>query len=147
MFFRSKGQYKPKVNKFFEFLKSSIFIRLTRNLKRIYIRGHWIQPPIIFEVKINQKVNIDQKDIGRIYKILNFHLIVLKFEEDFHIRSLNSTTNFFEVNMEQKVNIRPRSTAKVAFLKSSVFIPLTWNLKRIFTSGHWIQPPIIWEAP
>ena len=29
---------------------------------------------------------------------------------------------------------------KVVFLKSSIFIQLTLNLKRIYISGHWIQP-------
>ena len=45
---RSKDQHRPKVNKFVEFLKSSIFIRLTRNLNRICISASWIQPLIIF---------------------------------------------------------------------------------------------------
>ena len=48
----------------------------------------------------------------------------------------------FEVNMEQKVNRGQRSTTKVIFLKSSIFIQLTWNLKKIDISGHWIQLPI-----
>ena len=59
------------------------------NLKRICISGHWIEPPIIFEV------NISQKDIGRISKIVNFHPIALKFEEELHNWSLISTTNDF----------------------------------------------------
>ena len=72
------------------FIKSSIFIPLIWNLKRIYISGHWIQSPIILEVHIGQKVNI-----GRISKIVNFHPIAVKFEEEFHIWSLNWTTNYF----------------------------------------------------
>ena len=40
----------------------------------------------------------------------------------------------------QKVNVGQRSTTKVVFLKSSIFITLTWNLKRIYISGHWIKP-------
>ena len=69
------------------FPKFPIFIRLTWNLKIIYISGHWIEPPIIFDVNIYQKVNI-----GQMPKILNFNPIDLKFEEHMHIRSLNSTT-------------------------------------------------------
>ena len=57
-----------------EFLKSSIFIPLTWNLKRICISGFWIQPPIIFVVNISQKVII-----SRISKVVNFHAIDLKF--------------------------------------------------------------------
>ena len=72
------------------FLKSSIFIRLTWNLKRICISGHWIQPPIIFEVSIGQK---DNK--GRISEIVNFHPIDLKFEENLYFRSLNSISKLF----------------------------------------------------
>ena len=62
-----------------------------RNLKRICQFGHWIQPPIIFNVKIGQKVN----NLGEVSKILNFHPIDLKFEEELHIWSLNSTTKYF----------------------------------------------------
>ena len=51
---------------------------------------HWLQPPIIFEVNIGQKVNI-----GRISKIANFHLIDLKFEEGLYFRSLYSTSQLF----------------------------------------------------
>jgi len=72
------------------FLKSSIFISLIWNLKRIFRSGHWIQPPNIFEV------NLCQKDIiGRISKIVNFHPIELEFEEELYIWSFNSTTNYF----------------------------------------------------
>ena len=39
-----------------------------------------------------------------------------------------------------------RSTSLVRFLKSLIFIPLTWNLKRIYFSNHWIQPRIIFEV-
>ena len=52
LFLRSKGQHREhRVNNFVKFLKSSIFISLTWNLKRICISGHLIQQPIIFEVK------------------------------------------------------------------------------------------------
>ena len=71
------------------FLKSSIFIQSTWNLKRIYISSHWFQPPIIFEANIGQRVKIRP-----IYKIVHFHLIDLKFEEEWHIWSLNSSTNY-----------------------------------------------------
>ena len=38
------------------------------------------------------------------------------------------------------------STTKEVFLKSSIFISSTWNLKRSCTFGHWIQSPIIFEG-
>jgi len=40
----------------------------------------------------------------------------------------------------------PRSITKVVFRKSSIFIRLTWNLKRSCIFDHWIQPPIIFEV-
>ena len=43
----------------------------------------------------------------------------------------------------QKVKM---STTKVVFLKSSIFIPLTWKWKMSCIFGHWIQPPIIFEV-
>ena len=48
--------------------------------------GQLIQPPIIFEACMGQKVNI-----GRISKIVNFQPIDLKFEEDLYFRSQTST--------------------------------------------------------
>ena len=45
------------------------------------------EKPIDFEVKGHQFCQIS--------KILNFHPIDLKFEEDLHIRSVNSTNNYF----------------------------------------------------
>ena len=50
-----------KVNNFVNFLKSLISIWLTSYLKRISRSGHWTQPSIIFEVNIDQKVNIGQR--------------------------------------------------------------------------------------
>ena len=32
------------------------------------------------------------------------------------------------------------------FLESSIFIQWTWNLKRIYISSRWIQPPIVLEV-
>ena len=79
------------------FLNSSILIRLTSNLKNIYISGQWIQPTNYFwghhgpkgqhRPKVNNKVGIS--------KILNFHQIDLKFEVDLYFRSLNSTRQLF----------------------------------------------------
>ena len=98
MFLRSKGQHRPKVNKFVKFLKSSIFIRLTWNLKRIYISGHWIKPANYFWGQQTPKGLHWPKVSNQIVvsKILTFHPTNLKFEEDFHIRSLNSTVNYFD---------------------------------------------------
>jgi len=39
----------------------------------------------------------------------------------------------------QKVNIGQRSTTSVGFLKSSIFIWLTWNLKRSYRTRHLFQ--------
>ena len=52
--------------------------------------------PIVFEVKRSKgqhrpKVN----SLGEISKILNFHPIDLKFEEDIYFMSLNSTNKYF----------------------------------------------------
>ena len=47
----------------------------------------------LFKVNTGQKVNI----FGVISEIVIFHLINLKFEEDFHLPSINSTTNYFKV--------------------------------------------------
>ena len=56
--------------------------------------------PIIFEVNMDQKVII-----GHISKIVNFHLIDLKFEKDLYITLLNSNGQLFLlVNIHQKVN-------------------------------------------
>ena len=77
---------------------------------------------VVFEIKRSKgqhrpKVN----NLGGISKILNFHPIDLKFEKDLYFRSLNSTNQLvYEVNMDQKVSIGPRSPTKVVFLKSSV---------------------------
>ena len=55
--------------------------------------GRLIQTPITFVVNVGEKINVDQKvNIDQISKILNFHPIDLKFEEHFHVMSLNSST-------------------------------------------------------
>ena len=38
-------------------------------------------------------------------KIVNFYSIDLKFEDHLHVSLLNSITNYFEINLGQKVNI------------------------------------------
>ena len=48
--------------------------------------------------------------------------------------------------MNQKVNIGQSSTTMLEFLKSSIFMPVTLNLKRICISAYWIQPPFIFEV-
>ena len=80
------GQQRPNISKIVNF-------HLTWNLNRIFRSSHWIQPPIIFDVNIGQKVNI-----GRISKTVTFHLIHLKFEQHIYVFSLNSTTTTFKVN-------------------------------------------------
>ena len=157
----------------------------------ICISGQWIQPPHIFEGNIGQ-----QADTGLISKIVNYNPIDLKFEEELHIWSLNSTSVYFwstytktstsakcqevwwdfenpqfssdwleiwrgiaylvtelnqpiifEVIRDQKINIVPRSTTKVVFLNSSIFLRLAWNMKRIYISGQWIQPVNYFGGP
>ena len=72
-----------------------VLFRSTWNLK-IYTSGQLIQPLIIFEINIGQQVNIGQNiDMGQISKIVNFHPNELKFKQDFHISSLNKTTDSF----------------------------------------------------
>ena len=93
-----------------EFLKSSIFIRLIWKLKSICISDHQIQPPINFEVNIDQKVNIDQNvnmshSSKIVSKIVNFYPIDLKFEHDFTSAHWIQPRIIFEVSTCQKVNI------------------------------------------
>ena len=55
--------------------------------------------PIVIEVKRSTTKVV-------FLKILNFHPIDLKFEEDLYFRSRNSTCQlFFEININGKVNI------------------------------------------
>jgi len=113
-----------------EFLKSSIFIQFSWNVKRIYISVHWIQPPIIFEVHIGQKVNI-----GQISKIVNFHPIHLKFEEELYIWSLNWTTNYFwgQICFVDFASIVLCMTYSSCSVHLSVFLSLAGhNFKPIF---------------
>ena len=80
--------------------------------------------PIVFEVKRSKDQHrLKVNNLGEISKILNFHPIDLKFEEDLYFRSRNSNNQlFFKVNIDQKVNIGPRSPTQVFFLKSSIFV-------------------------
>ena len=80
----------------------SVFLLPTgHNFKPIFTKLHYMvefvtsNKPIVFEVNIDQKVNTVPRSTTKVVflKILNFHPIDLKFEEDLHIRSLNSTTN------------------------------------------------------
>ena len=59
-------------------------------------------------------------NLGEISKFLTFHLIDLKFEEDIFIFLVSE----FKQPIIFEVNIGPRSTTKVVFLKSSIFIQL-----------------------
>ena len=69
----------------------------------------------------------------------NFKLIFTKLHHMVEL-VIRKKAIVFEVNMDQKVNIGQRSTTKVVFLKSPIFIRLTWNLKRSYFSGQWIEP-------
>ena len=68
------------------------------NFKPIFTKLHQMvefvinKKPLDFEVKRSTQAK-DQ--LLSISKIVNFHLNDLKFEHDFHIGSLNSTTNYF----------------------------------------------------
>ena len=125
--YRPKGQYRPN---FWNCQFSSDWREIWREVAYLVIE---VNRPIIFEVnrpkgQYRPKVN----NFGGISKILNFHPNDLKFKEDLHIRSLNSTTNYIW---------GPPTWA--GFLKLSIFIRFTWNLKRSCIFGHWIEPPII----
>jgi len=59
--------------------------------------------PIIFEIKRSTSAKVN--NLGDTSKILNFHLIDLKFEKDLYITLLNSNGQLFLlVNIHQKVN-------------------------------------------
>ena len=73
--------------------------------------GYWIEPSII----------IYEVNIGRISKIVNFHPIDLGFERVAYL-VIEFNHQLFKVNMDQNVNIGLRSTTKVVFLKSSIYI-------------------------
>jgi len=104
--------------------------------------------PIIFEVNIDQKVNMCTRSITKVVFLksslfiqLNWNLKVICTSGEW----INQTI-IFEVSIYQKVNISQRSTTSVRFLKSSIVIRLTWNLKSIYISGHWIQPANYFEV-
>ena len=67
-------------------------------MKRIYISGQWIEPPIIFEVNIDQKVNI-----GQISEILNFHPIDLNLKRIYISGQWIEPPIIFELNIDQKL--------------------------------------------
>ena len=75
-----------------------IFTKLHHMVEFVICKKH-----IVFEVKRSTQAKGQQ--LCQISKILNFHPIDLKFEQDLQIRSLNSTTNYFEVNIAQKATI------------------------------------------
>ena len=107
--------------------KSSIFIQLSWNLKGIYISGHWIQPPTSFVVSIGKKVNI-----GQIYKIVKFHSIDLKFVQDIHISSLNSTTNYDWGQHRPKVQHQSKVNNLGAISKILNFHPIDLKFEQDF---------------
>ena len=89
--------------------------------------------------KINkgQKVNMDQ-----ISKIVNLSKIVnIKLSSDW----LENWRGFSYFVIEFNHQLFLRSTS-ARFLKLSIFIQFTWNLKRSCIFHHWIQPPIIFEV-
>ena len=59
--------------------------------------GVWWEPEIASPsgVILTRLLARKKKKMARISKIDNFHPIDLKFEQDFHIGSLNKTTNYF----------------------------------------------------
>ena len=73
-----------------------------RNVKPIFTKLHKMVELVISKKSIDLKAKGQQP--GRISKIINSHLIDLKFEEDLDIRSLNSTTNYFWGQHRPKVN-------------------------------------------
>ena len=139
MFLRSKGQklnIGQRSTTLVRFLKSSIFIWLTWNLKMIYIPGHWFQPANYFGGQqwpkgqhrpnfLNCQFSSDWLEIWRgfIFQVTEFNQPII-----------------FEVNIGQKVNISQIS-------KVVNFHPIdSWNLKSIYRFGHWVQAPIILKS-
>ena len=81
-------------------------------------------------------------NLGAVSKIINFHPIDLKFEQDLHFRWMNSTTYYFWGYHRPKGQNRSKGQFGPTFIKLSIFIRLIWNLKRNCISCPWIQPPI-----
>ena len=111
-------------------------------MKSICLSHHWIQPPTNFEVNICQKVDIGQKaNLGQIVWNPQFSSDWLEIWRGFifHVTEFKQPI-IFEVNMDENINIGQRSTTKVVFLKSSIFIRFPRNLKGSYISGHWIKP-------
>ena len=130
------------------FLKSSIFIRLTWNLKRFIFHANEFNQPIIYEVNIDQMVNIGPRSSTKVVFLKSsiFIRLTRNLKRIYISGQWIQRANYFWGQHQPKVNISPRSTTSLVFLKSPIFIRLTWNLKRIYISGHWIQPPIIFEV-
>ena len=67
------------------------------NFKPIFTKLHHMvefeisKKPIVLRSKVQHRPKVN--NFGAISKILNFHPIDLKFEQGFHISSLNTTTN------------------------------------------------------
>ena len=70
-------------------------------------------------MNIGQKVNI-----GRISKIVNFHPIDLKFEEDLYFTSLNSTGKLFLSQHRPKGQQRPKVNNSSEISKILNFHPI-----------------------
>ena len=73
------------------------------NFKLIFTKLHHMvefvirKKPIVFEFKRSKGQHRPKGNkLAKISKILNFHPIDLKFEQDLYFRSLNSTTNYCE---------------------------------------------------
>ena len=85
-------------------------------------------------IKTGQKVNL-----GQISKSLSFHPIDLIFEEELHIWSLNSTTNYFEVKFVFWI-LQVSCSAQRLLLCLSVFLcqDISNSFRRIRTKlgGH-----------
>jgi len=122
-----KVKIGPRSTTMVVFLKSSIFIPLTCKSSSNLKSSHGIQPPNIFEV-----------NSSRISKIVNFHLIDLKFEEELHIWSLNWTTNY----CWGQICLQVSCSARRLFLfvnRLQVTIPTrsSWNFTKCRGSLNW----------
>ena len=126
------------------FLKSSIFISLIWNLKRSCIFGH-----CEFNQQLFLRSNLfygfcEYPDLLEIIFLLFCCLFVCNSPTGHNIKPIFTKLHqaVEVVSAEKPIDFEvkgPRLTTRVVFLKSSIFIRLTWNLKKIYSSGHWFQ--------
>ena len=89
----------------------------------------------IFEVKRSSKAQGQQ--LSQISKILNFHLIDLKFEDHLHIRLLNSPKYYFEVNVRHISKIVNFQSIDLKFEEHFNIRSLNSSITCYYWGHHW----------